>query len=79
MKRRLALKSEYVSELTTNELASIAGGATYGCFTGYYPTINAPCPTVDDCIAVGAIPSVNSPCPTDGCFTGTTTHTMACS
>jgi len=79
MKRRLALKSEYVSELTTNELASVAGGATTDCFTGYYPTINAPCPTVQDCFVIAPILSLQRPCPTGDCFTGTTTHTMACS
>lgn len=65
MQRRLALKSEYVSELSTVELSRVAGGATVGCWTGYYMTINAPCPSINECIAIGPIPSVNRPCPTE--------------
>ena len=74
MQRRLALTRERLTELTTSEMEALAGAAlpTQNC-TGYYMTINARCPSINDCIAIGAIPSVNSPCPTlDGCFTGTT-------
>lgn len=78
MKRRLALKSEYLSELTTRELTAVAGGVTGACFTGVYPTFDRPCPTLDGCFAIGAIPSVNRECPTTDCFTGTSAHTVAC-
>ena len=54
--RALRLKGEHLAELTSNELASVAGGTvvlsadvciqihwpTQDC-TGYYPSINAPC------------------------------------
>lgn len=74
MKRRLALKSEYVSELTTDELSSVAGGATPGCpLTGNYPTLR-------DCFELAPLLSLHRPCPTlDGCFTGTTGYTLLCS
>ncbi|HEX8002028.1 MAG TPA: hypothetical protein VF519_04970 [Mycobacteriales bacterium] len=57
MKRRLALRAEHLTDLTTDELANVAAGQqvtlpTQRC-TGYYPSLNAPCPTTD-------------------CFTGTT-------
>jgi hypothetical protein len=78
MKRSLALKSEYLAPLTSDELSSVAGGATYGCLTGVYPTLNTPCPTVNECIVIGAIPSVNRACPTTDCFTGTSAHTVTC-
>ena len=72
MKRRLTLKSEHLTELTGSELSAVAGGlATERCFTGVYPTINTPCPTTD-CIYIGQIPTL------DGCFTGTSLHTVAC-
>ncbi|HEX8002033.1 MAG TPA: hypothetical protein VF519_04995 [Mycobacteriales bacterium] len=45
--RRLALRREPLAELGTHELAAVAGGQqalpTRDCFTGYYPSINAPC------------------------------------
>lgn len=47
MKRRLTLTGEHLAELTPNDLAGIAAaGATTDCFTGYYPSINAPCETL---------------------------------
>lgn len=47
MKRHLALRSERLTQLTGDDLASVAGGAvTTNCFTGYYPSINAPCTTL---------------------------------
>lgn len=53
---RLALRTEHLADLTTDELAAVAGGTsvdaciratvicvpTHDC-TGYYPSINAPC------------------------------------
>jgi len=78
MKRRLALKSEYLAPLSPDELSSVAGGVSLGCLTGVYPTLNTPCPSVNDCVAVGAIPSYNRECPTTDCFTGTSAHTVAC-
>lgn len=71
MQRRLALKSERLSELTSNELASVAGGVTGGCLTGVYPTFDRPCPSLQECIELG-------PIPTTDCFTGTTGHTLRC-
>jgi len=72
MKRRLALKSEYLAPLTGDELSSVAGGAlSGGCLTGYYRTIEAPCPSVQECIYIGQIPTTD-------CFTGTSLHTVAC-
>ena len=72
MKRHLTLKSEYLAPLTTNELSMVAGAAaTTQCFTGIYPSINRPCPTLDECIAIGEIPTTN-------CFTGTSAHTVLC-
>lgn len=76
MKRSLALKSEYLSELTTGELSAVAAA---GSLTGVYPTLDRPCPTLNGCIDVAPLPSVNAPCPTTDCFTGTTGHTFACS
>lgn len=75
MKRRLALKSEYLSELSTTELSAVAGGVTGACFTGVYPTFDRPC---TDTVAIAALPTVNTPCPTTDCFTGTSAHTLAC-
>lgn len=65
MKRRLALKSEHLAELTPHDLAGVAGGIqelpTRRCFTPVYPTIHRPCPTVDDpCIEIQQTPL----CPT---------------
>lgn len=66
MKRRLTLKSEHLTELTRTDLAGIAGGIqeipTRKCFTGVYPTINTPCPTVQECWAIERTPL----CPTEG-------------
>ncbi|HEV2889839.1 MAG TPA: hypothetical protein VGX28_05635 [Frankiaceae bacterium] len=72
MKRRLALHSEYLSDLSTTELASVAGGIqSDGCMTGVYPTLNTPCNTDKVCLAVDRIPSYD-------CFTGTSAHTAVC-
>lgn len=77
MKRRLALKREHLSELTPTDLVSVAGGTTTDLFTGYYPSINAPCLSERVCVELAPIPTRNSPCPTlNGCFTGTTAHTF---
>jgi hypothetical protein len=47
MKRHLILKSERLAELTSGDLASVAGAAaTTNCFTGIYPSINYPCTTL---------------------------------
>ena len=73
MKRRLSLKSEHLSELTSGELTAVAGA---GSLTGVYPTINTPCPSVQECIA--SIPTLQRECPTERCFTGTTLYTVAC-
>ena len=54
MKRTLTLRTEWLGELTTSELASVAGASGLPCdltddlpptrrCTGYYPSINAPC------------------------------------
>lgn len=51
MNRRLTLKSEYLAELTDAEMAAVAGAyqvpPTEKCFTGMYPSINMPCPTIE--------------------------------
>lgn len=65
MKRRLALKSEHLAELTPQDLAGVAGGyqelPTRRCFTGIYPSINWPCPTIDEpCFEIRQTPL----CPT---------------
>lgn len=78
MKRRLALRSERLSDLSATELAVVAGGVTGACWTGYYRTLEAPCDSVQDCIVIGPILSVNRPCPTGDCFTGTTGYTAVC-
>ncbi len=67
MKRHLARLAERLAELTRSELGSVAGGQelpTKYCFTGYYPSLDAPCHTVDDCFELVTIQSINSPCPT---------------
>jgi hypothetical protein len=43
VKRHLTLRSEHLAELSTNDLASVAGGTTTDLFTGNYPSLNAPC------------------------------------
>ncbi len=63
--KRLTLHSEHLSDLSTDELASVAGGATVVCLTGVYPTIDRPCLSEDVCL-------VGGPIPTGNCFTGTT-------
>lgn len=70
MKRRLSLNSEYLTELTSAEMTAVAGAypdLTGKCFTGMYPSINMPCPTleavcdtVQNCIAIERTPL----CPT---------------
>lgn len=78
MKRRLALKSEHLAELTPNDLASVAAGATTQCFTGYYPSINAPCVSERVCVELAPIPTLDTPCPTTNCFTGTSVSALVC-
>lgn len=77
MKRRLSLKSEYVSPLTTDELRTVGGA---GSLTGVYPTIDRPCVSENGvvCVAVAALPTLKTECPTELCFTGTTLHTVGC-
>lgn len=67
MKRRLALRSEYLAPLSADELLSVAGGVSI--LTGVYPTVDRECPTVQACIA--PLPSLHRACPTEYC-TGTT-------
>ncbi len=55
--RKLTLRTEHLSELTPDELQSVAGASgavcdltdwcipTQAC-TGYYPSLNAPCDTI---------------------------------
>ncbi|HEU0130424.1 MAG TPA: hypothetical protein VFQ85_05460 [Mycobacteriales bacterium] len=60
MARKLYLRKEHLAELTGAELTSVAGGQVsllciptqYNC-TGYYPSLNAPCRTLNDCIQTG--------------------------
>ncbi|HEX8002029.1 MAG TPA: hypothetical protein VF519_04975 [Mycobacteriales bacterium] len=78
MKRRLALRSERLTNLSETELGVVAGAVSGGCLTGYYRTIEAPCPSVQECIVIGPLPSINDACPTNGCFTGTTGYTAVC-
>jgi hypothetical protein len=53
MKRRLTLKSEHLTELTSAEMSLVAGGKPdipsldNRCLTGMYPSINMPCPTIE--------------------------------
>ncbi|HEX8002031.1 MAG TPA: hypothetical protein VF519_04985 [Mycobacteriales bacterium] len=56
MTRRLTLKSELLAELTSTELAAVAGGyrelpTVDHCLTGIYPSLNYPCPT-EECIEI---------------------------
>jgi hypothetical protein len=62
MKRRLSLKSEHLTQLTPDVLASVAGAAPptrdcevpsidYRCLTGMYPSINEPC-SLTECIEI---------------------------
>lgn len=65
MKRRLTLTSEHLTELTSTDLAGIAGGQElptlkYCPMTGVYPTIERSCPSVNDCIYIEHTPL----CPT---------------
>ena len=46
MNRRLTIKRETLTELSSTELGIVAGGQDYEslvCLTGYYPTINYNC------------------------------------
>ena len=60
MARTLTLRTEHLTELSQNDLSAVVGGAITlicvptqrGC-TGYYPTLNAPCDTVQNCIQTG--------------------------
>lgn len=61
MKRTLTLRRETLTELGTDDLTRIVGGGslTYtilpsGCkCTGWNPSLNAPCPTLDCTSPVG--------------------------
>jgi len=50
--RRLTLKREQLAPLAPNDLSAVV--AAYGqgvqSLTGVYPTLNTPCPTVQECI-----------------------------
>jgi hypothetical protein len=48
---KLELSTETIRELSADEMSHVAGGApaTTDCLTGMYPTINMPCPTVQEC------------------------------
>lgn len=64
MNRRLTLKRENLAELTTAEMAAVAGAqdfASIPCLTGVYPTIDRPCPTVQECFEIRQTPL----CPTE--------------
>ncbi|HEV2889838.1 MAG TPA: hypothetical protein VGX28_05630 [Frankiaceae bacterium] len=67
--KRLSLRSEYLRELSSTELASVA--AADGLLTGIYPTLNTPCNTDLVCIEVAQLP-------TRDCFTGTPAPTLFC-
>lgn len=47
MARRLALRTERLTELSAGDLAAVAGGTTQ-LFTGNYPSLNAPCTQIVD-------------------------------
>lgn len=59
--RRLTLRTEHLTELSSYDLAAVAGGAgtqdcielTRRCFTGYYPSINADCTTLIENLTTG--------------------------
>ena len=69
MNRRLTLKREHLTELSTAEMAAVAGGYPNlpsihdRCLTGMYPSINMPCPTIDEScpVAINKTPL----CPTE--------------
>ena len=49
MNRRLTIKRETLTELSSTELVAVAGGQdakSLLCLTGYYPTIERECLTV---------------------------------
>ena len=46
MNRRLTLKAEHLTELSPADLSAVAGGTVTDLFTGYYPSLNAPCTTL---------------------------------
>jgi hypothetical protein len=49
MNRRLTIKRETLTELSSTELVAVAGGQdakTLICLTGYYPTIERNCVTL---------------------------------
>ena len=68
--KRLTLKSEHLSDLSSAELGAVAGGAgsLADCLTGMYPSINVDCP-IDNSKAICY--QVTRDCPTTYC-TGTT-------
>ena len=64
MKRRLTLKSEHLTELTTAEMSAVGaaqGLPTLDCITPIILTIDTPCPTVQPCIYIERTPL----CPTE--------------
>lgn len=64
MNRRLTLKREQLAPLTSNDLSVVGvaqGLHTIPCLTGVYPTIDRPCPTVQECWAIRETPL----CPTE--------------
>ena len=64
MNRRLTLKREQLAALTSDDLAAVGGGQeiqSFPCLTGYYPTIERPCESVQPCIYIDQTPL----CPTE--------------
>ncbi len=57
MKRHLSLRSEHLAELTPGELGVVGGAgpdvSLTQLFTGYYPSINAPCTTLIENLTTG--------------------------
>lgn len=43
--RRLSLRAEHLTALSEDDLGAVAGGTTQ-LFTGYYPSLNAPCTVI---------------------------------
>lgn len=50
MTRRLALRTEHLTELSAGDLAAVLGGQG---LTGYYPTLERPCDTRVWCVPTG--------------------------
>ena len=58
MKRTLALKAEHLTELSTADLAQVAGGALYPTLDRPCPTVDYACPTLDSCMT-GVYPTLD--------------------